>query len=301
MRATANRVHGLGHVDSTGSYEYQRARAKEGVYVVNDDTLGGDIPAFGVMLAMRLANIGDPTGKRERDVYRAARVYHAGPVSGAIEDGVDLLVNGSKDIPLGKVGIAYPITDLYPRQALWDKDQFPVAWSGDAAGPLPYGSLYQEGSWKLGPGLPGFQVVKYEASFSDNTVLVIADKLRKTYWGRVHSIPVQAHAVIDVSADELYDGSSFNPEISFSIMVPDDDPGNAGAFSIAIGEDFLYTIGTSSLGLYGGRAAAVVQPGFEDPLTCGKLWPTSRIGTPPTGWSSAGTTLGSYTVIKRDS
>jgi hypothetical protein len=114
-------VAGHGYADSAGTYQYDRVAEKEGVYVVNDSNQV--LPAFGVMMAWRLAKATDPTGRNETDVFRINIDGQDTDNPYSITDSLCLLVNGPSDLANERVGIAYPINDYFPRPALYDTDQ----------------------------------------------------------------------------------------------------------------------------------------------------------------------------------
>jgi hypothetical protein len=294
LKANWNAVHGT--EDATGRYRYERYAEKEGVYVVNSDS--EDIPAFGVMIARRLALASDGTGKDESDIYRVEQDYQTGNSTGFIEDALFALVNGATDIGAGRVGVAYPLNDHYPRPALYDTDQFGTPAAGDVLGTIP-------NTWKLGPGLPGMRCAETGVE-SNGTVKVIADFYTSAWWAKVtarcdaNDITVAANAVADVDSDLVYDGSSATPEVAVRPAFPpciDIDVHRAP--NISVGAYITYTIGVSRNGLNGTRNAILTTPMYDDPVGMGKLWLTSDIANIPTGWAAAANTLGLYTLIYR--
>jgi hypothetical protein len=294
-RARADWVAGHGYADSAGTYQYDRVAEKEGVYVVNDSNQV--LPAFGVMMAWRLAKATDPTGRNETDVFRINIDGQDTDNPYSITDSLCLLVNGPSDLANERVGIAYPINDYFPRPALYDTDQFGNPSTGDVLGVMV-------STWKLGPGLPGFLCAEAGVD-SNGCVKVIADRMTRAWWARVHTrtaagaTAISAYAVADQAGDLIYDGVSATPAIDLDISIPPLDPGLIQSPNFSEDAYVMYTIGVSANGLGGTKDPVLVSPGFDDPVKTGKLWPTVDIATIPTGWSSTGTTIGSYTIIAR--
>jgi hypothetical protein len=307
-RAGATHGGGHGYLDGTGVYRYDvEEQAREGVLVVNDDVANYSIPPFGLMTGYVLASASDPTGKDERDIWRVGRYSSTSTTPGGAGA---IFINDDKEIPPGKVGLAYNASRYIPRPALYYTDEFNDPYPGCPLGALPGADVDSDGAFKLGPGLPGFMCARNGVD-SNGCVLVIRDTMTRAYWAKTYTYAysgyngVGVHPVADQQGGLIYDGVSANPYMTENVRFPEGGVGPAAgtyvrAPYVLADQWIMYSVGSARSGQGNGADSNLISGEvYLEGKYSTKFWPTADIANVPAGWTAGVSTLGAYTVITR--
>jgi hypothetical protein len=260
-----------------------------------------DCPPRGVIY-VSAATLWEPV---ESGAYPGATFYgiknYSGTWAPAHMTGSFLAVNGEKTFPARTVKWLHVPDEYRPALALYDNSQFYQPAASWSLGPLP-------GTWKLGPGIPGFKAANgllampTGSDTAESTLPVVMDHNNKAWWmytNQDHNGKepyLSGYAVIP-GGSVLYNGIQNTPLIELRLESVWNYGANGYAIRATNAPDLMYV--PYAYGKFK-RVSTLhaIHDYFDDPKDTIKFW-TGSTANPPHGWTYIGD-YGAVPMIKRN-